>query len=588
MKIQKLLIIALIIITNSLVFAQSVDDSLFYDASYRLSDASVDDKGNQFINVFSYNIDYLQIIPEKKLIRASTKIKIKSHKNLNSFYLDFHNSFIIQSLKVNGMSADWKFEHGHNLYIKPKVSILKNIAFTVEIEYFNTELISDLWDNSIFEGNFIFAELPNYFLFPSNEILSDRAYYNFNISIPDDYKLVSFGKSTKKGKNNYSISTKSTLSINNFTLNLLKDYTSFSIAGPRIGFGALAPRVTINQFTPIDSSVVFKDIIKNVPNQMDYLDSILGYYPYRNFNILITKDIIKKGVYNSRNTVIIPHDFTIDATEVNNKILNGLVKQWFGNKINVKENKDLWITKGFSKYMEWLIVEQEIGKVHFNKMMNFKLVEARKYMGIIDWHQMNTYPIYTYDISNVVYNFGELSKSKMVKGDEISFLFKVISLDTETVSDTIKNNFKLKFGHSLDYACENGHSYYELMEWAKEQKKGSFKISVDGFYTLKSMQDHEFKTHAFKLANPGEEYINDMTIDIRGALFIHSLRLYFGDELFFQKVLDFASMYLGASLSTEFFVAELNKSTNGEIDDIVNKWLYSDTEIPGFQSLRKN
>ena len=587
MKIKKLLTTALVIVANSLVFAQEVDDSLFYDASYKLTESSVDDRGNQFINVFSYDIEYFQIIPEKKLIRAITKIKVKPSENLNSFYLDFHNSFKIQSLKVNGVPAEWKFEYGHNLYIKPRVSIHKNIDFTVEVKYFNTKDISDLWDNTILENNFIFSELPNYLLFPSNEILSDRAYYRFNISIPNDYKLVSFGKSTRNSKNNYSISAKSTLSVNNFTLNLLKDYTAFSISGPRISFGALASRVTINQFTPVDSSVVFKDIIKNIPNQMAYLDSILGYYPYRSFNILITKDIIKKGVYNSRNTVIIPYAFTIDTTEVNNKILNGLVEQWFGNKLNVREEKDLWITKGFSKYMEWLIIEQKVGKVEFNKMMNSKLVEARKYMGMIDWHQMNPYPIYTYDLSNVVYNFGELSKSKIVTGENISFLFKIISLDTKTVSDTIKINFEQKFGHSLDNACENGHSYYELMDWAKEQKKGSFKISTDGFYTLKSMQNHEFKSHIFKLAHPGEEYINDMTIATRGALFIHSLRLYFGDEVFFQRTLDFSSKYSGASLSTEFFVHELNKSTNGDISEIVDKWLYSDTEIPGFQSLRK-
>ena len=587
MKIQNLLTTALIIIANSTVFAQIADDSLFYDASYKLTEASLDSKGNQFINISSYNIEYFQIIPDKKLIRANTIIKVNSSKNLNSFYLDFHNSFKIQSLKVNNEPAEWKFEYGHNLYIKPKVAIQKNTDFTVEIKYYNTEDISDLWDNTIFEENFIFSELPNYLLFPTNEILSDRAYYSFNISIPNDYKLVSFGKKTKNSKHKYSISTKSTLTINNFTLNLLKDYTAFSISGPKLSFGALASRVTINQFTPIDSSVVFKNLIKKVPNQMAYLDSILGYYPYKSFNILITKDIIKKGVYNSRNTVIIPYAFTIDTTEVDNKILNGLVKQWFGNKINVKEEKDLWITKGFSKYMEWLIVEQKVGKVEFNKMMNSKLVEARKYMGMIDWHQMNPHPIYTYDLSNVVYNFGKLSKDKIVKGDEISFLFKVISLDPKNVSDTINNNFKQKFGHSIGIACENGHSYYELMDWAKEQKKGSFKISTDGFYTLKSMQEHKFITHIFKLADPGEEHINDMTIAIRGALFVHSLRLYFGDELFFQKTLDFANSYSGSSLSTEFFVDELNKSTNGEINEVVEKWMYSDTEIPGFQSLRK-
>ena len=75
------------------MFAQSDVDSIFYDAFYKFTEASEDSLGNQFIDVYSYNIEYFQIIPEKKLLRARTKIKVKSEKNLNSFYLDFHNSF---------------------------------------------------------------------------------------------------------------------------------------------------------------------------------------------------------------------------------------------------------------------------------------------------------------------------------------------------------------------------------------------------------------------------------------------------------------------------------------------------------------
>ena len=578
---------AIIIIIGSLIHAQAID-SVFYNGSYKLDKSSIDSEGNEFINVTAYNIDYLQIIPEKKLLRASVKINIKSSKNINSFYLDFHNSYKIQSLKVNGLVAEWKFEHGHNLFIKPNIPIIKNTDFVVEVKYFNTDEISDLWDKAIFEDDFIFSELPNYLLFPTNEILSDRAYFRLNITIPNNYILVSFGNNIKNSKNNYSIIDKTTLSTSNFSINLLKDYAMFGIDGPKISFGALASRVNINQYTPIDSAIVFKNIISNVSNQMVYLDSILGYYPYTDFNVVITKDTLNNHVLNSRSTILIPYTYTIDTTEINNKILNGLVKQWFGNKINVKNEKDLWITKGFAKYMEWLVIEKKVGKVKFNKMMSYKLVEMRKYMGIIDWHQMNPYPIYSYDLNNVVYNFGELSKNKIIKGDEISFLFNVISLDTATVSGVIKNSFNQKFGHNINEAYENNHSYYELIKWAKEQGKGNFKISTDGYYTLKSMQNNEFRTYTYKLANPSSEFITDITMAPRGALFIHFLRLHFGDEAFFRKTLEFSTKYSGASLSTEFFVDELNKITNGEISGDINKWLYSDTEIPSLQTKHKN
>ena len=587
MKAEKLLNIILLIILPTLIYGQTIDDNSYYDASYKLKNDSIGSKGNEYINVYSYNINNFQLLPKKQLLRATTRITLSSPKNLNSFYLDFHNSFKIQSLKVNDTIAEWKFEHGHNLYIKPKNGLKKNTLFVVEVKYYNTNDDAELWEKAIFEDDFIFTDLPNYLLFPSNEILSDRAFYKLDISIPKNYKLVSFGDKVNKTNNNYVIETNSTLSINNFTLNLLNDYSTFSIEGPKLSFGALTPKVTINQYTPIDSTIFFKDLIKRVPQQMAFLDSILGYYPYRNFNIIITKNIINKGVFNKRSTIIIPYDYTIDSTEVNNKILNGLVKQWFGNKISVKNEKDFWITEGISKYVEWLLIEQQVGKKKFNMMMNSKLVEARKYMGYIDWHQMNPYPLYTYDLNNVVQDFGELSKTKFIRGDSISFLYKVIGLDPKTVSDTIRDSFMERFGHSIDENCKNGHSYYEFMDWAKNQKSGSFTISSDGFYTLESLQEHEFKTHIFKLADPGKDFENDFTIATRGALFIHALRLYFGDEVFFKKTLYFASHNAGKSLSTEYFIDRLNEDTNGAIKDYINLWLYSDTEIPSYLPRRK-
>ena len=587
MKIKEILVFTFFILISSTVFTQEVQDSVYYDASYKISEESTDTNGNQYIDVVSYDVEYLQIIPEKKLLRVKASIKINSLKNLKSFYLDFHNSYKILSLKVNGANADWEFKHGNNLYIKPHNPITKNTEFIVEVKYYNTSEISDLWDKALLGDDFIFNGLPTYLLFPSNELMGDKVYYNIQISIPENCKLVSVGENTNVGKNDFVIKSKSYIAVNNFTLSLLKDYNVFSIKGPRIGFGALASKVEINQFTPNDTSIVFSNLISHVSNQMLYLDSILGYYPYKSFNVIIAKDFLGKKKYSSKNTVILPYAYTLDSIEVNNKILNGLVKQWFGNRISVGSNNDLWLTEGFSKYMEWLIVEQQIGKTKFNRMINAKLVESRKYMGLLDWHQMNPRPIYRYDLKNVVYDFSKLSKRRTINKDELSFIFKVISLDINNISDSIKISFKNRFGHDIDRSCAKGHSYYDIISWAKEQKAGSFSISSDGFYTLVSMQHHNFKPRVFKLADPGEKYFGDFTIAVRGALLIHSLRLYFGDEVFFEKILKFTSLNPKFVLSTNIFISTINRDTNDEIKDLLEKWLYSDTDIPNFQSFIK-
>ena len=587
MKSKTLIIFLALIISSNLCNSQTTNPSnIFLDASFKKNIADENSLGNQFIDVIHYDFKNLQILPQKKLLRANIEITIKATENIKSFYLDFHNSHKVLSVKINDTIAKWEFRNGHNIKITPEKPIKVSSIFKVEVKYYNTNKIDELWDNTLFDDDFFFTNIPNFLLFPSNEIIRDRAYFTVNITIPKDYSLATFGVVTQLNKSKYTITSKSTLSVNNFTINILRDYSKNSIDGPRLNFMAISPRVTINQYSPIDSTITVNNLIDEVPNQMAFLDSILGYYPYRNFNIVITKDIVRKGVINGRNTIIIPYAFTIDSIEANNKVLNGLVKQWFGNKVNIKNKEDLWIVDGISKYIEWLLVEQKYGTVEFNRMMNSKLVEARKYMGLINWHTINPHPIYTYDLKNVVHDFGKMSNDKIVKGDELKFLFKTISLDPEKLSDSIKLDFKKRFGHNIEEINEEGHSYSEIMSWAKEQESGNFRISADGFYTIKSMEYDEFAIHKFKLADPGD-YINDFTVATRGALFIHFLRIYFGDELFFQKVLEFATKYDEKSLSTDYFTDELNKSTNGDIKDQINEWLYSDTKIPSFKIHQK-
>jgi hypothetical protein len=579
MKKIELLLISLIVSVS--VFSQNKNTIDRNQGTYfSLYKVDTLHKNKQVIDVLLYNVSNLQIVPEKKLIRADISLSVKAMEDLDGFYLDFHNSYHILSLKINDTIADWKFEDDNCLYIKPENRINKGATFIIDIKYFNTKKIKVLWDNTMYNESFIFSTLPISLLFPSNNVLYDRAMFKMNIAVPKNYELVTFGVKRPVGKNKFIIESKSTLSVDNFNLNLLKGYRKFSIDGPRVGKG-LSARVQINQYTPVDSTIRFRNLITNIPTQMAFLDSILGYYPSKELNVITTKNIIRNKVLNGRNTIIIPNEYVKDSTEVYNKLLNGLVKQWYGNKVGVREPKDLWITEGIARYIEWLLIEQQIGKVKFNIKMNAKLVEAKKYMGLIDWHLMNPYPLYSYDLHNVVYNFGELSKDKIIKGDSIRNLYKIISLDPEKVSDSVKESFKNKFGHDIAIICDKGHSYYELMSWAKEQGPGNFTISNDGFYTLKSIQNKKFETHIFKLADPGE-HIGDFTIPIRGALFIHFLRLQYGDEVFFAKVLDFATKYSGMSLSTNYFIKKLDEETNNKVHAEVKKWLFSETEIPPF------
>jgi len=585
---------ALIILLFSSIysFAQQLEDTKIYEASHKISNSFSADNGNEFINVQYYNIDNFQIIPNKKLIRAKIKIGIVPSKNLKSFYLDFHNSYKVISVKVNDTLAVSRFKHGNNLLIIPENYLKKNKLFEVEINYYNTKEIKELWDQTIFKDDFLFGDLSSSLLYPCNDIVRDRARYNLNLIIPKSYNIIAFNTVTKESiPNHYSVISESSLSPNNFTLNLVKNYSTFALTASRTGFGPKTlSKVNIQQFTPIDSNVVFKDLIKNIPKQISFLDSLIGDYPYNSFNVVVVKNDNYLDLYNGRKVTLIPYKHSLDSTGIESKLLNSLANQWFGNDIGVKNEYDKWITDGLSRYLEWLWLEKKYGEQKFNKMISSKLVESKKYMGLIDWRHINPFPMYEYDLHYAVCEFGQDSKEKQISGDDLLFLYQVISLDTTIVSYEIKKSFEKRFGGNIADSHNNQYSYYELMQWAKKQKPGSFKMSIDGFFTLKSLMYDEFTTFKFKLAEAITKPDNMLKKEIiknRSALFIHYLRLYYGDKLFFKKLKIFVKKYSGGYIGTQEATNMLVRDSNGELTEILKLWLYRDDILPSFYFERK-
>ncbi|MEN8138490.1 MAG: hypothetical protein ABFR62_08650 [Bacteroidota bacterium] len=542
------------------------------------------DNAGKEINVLSYDLDF-QIIPEKKLIRGSSKILIIANDNLTNFHLDFHNSYKIISLKVNNTITEYKYEKGNKLLITPGKPIKKNALFKVEVSYYNTKEIGELWDATIANSNFYFSGIPNYLLYPCNYDEGDRARYKIDVILPEDYRIASFEKPEYINKQHAVCISLTTSSPSNFTLNLLKNYSIFDIESKR-GLGAISSKVTIRQYTPIDSTVIFNDLIKKIPNQISFLDSLIGGYPHKRFSVIITKNTQKNKVSHSRGTISVPYLYTLDSTEANVKILNGLVHQWFGDKISAKTSDDEWITEGLSTYFEWLWIEKNQGKEIFFNMVNAKHEETKKFMGISDWKNMNLNPMYKYDLHYVQQDFGKLSKNKLVTDDDLTLIFKVISLDTSKVSDKVSDSFEKEFGHKIDEYFKDGHSYYKIMQWAKSQDPGTFYISPEGFLTLKTIQQKEKRTYKYKLAKPGNNKYH-YSVGVRGALFIQYLRLYFGDEEFFTKLKTFVVQFSGGPIETEDVINYLNKESEGELNTVIQEWLYSEDKLPSLPNNEK-
>ena len=533
---------------------------------------------NNLINITQYDLK-LQIIPESKLIRGDAVVYFVPNENTTSLELDFHSTYDITSIKVNNKEVEWKLTDSNKLILNSVDTLYKGVIANTEISYYNTKKINDLWDKTNQEGSFFFSGLPSYLIYPCKNNFSEKAIYKLDITVPEGFRVQSFAKPTKGvRRNQYIIEKAVSIRTTNFVINLLYNYSEFNNKFA-VSNSALSSSIRATQYTPIDSTIVFRDLIKLIPQHIADLGLLVGKYPYDKFNVVITKDTLSHQQNITRETLLIPYKYSLDSVEAESRILFGISKQWFGSKIRLQNEKDKWIIDGLSKYAEWSVVEKEVGKKKFVKMMNSKYVEVSKYMGIVDWRNVNPFPIYEFDLHNSLYEFGTQDKEYVVKKESLGLLFRIISLDTVNVSNDVKISFKKEFGYDLSLVENHDIIFYDFMKWAKNQPNHTFKISKDGFFTLKSVRKNSFITYNESLMNLSSSKFDKLLID-RAALFFYFLRNYYGDEVFYDKYKKLSTRFYGKVISTEKFIEAIKKDSNGDIDEEVYDWIYATDKLP--------
>ncbi|MEU8259993.1 M1 family metallopeptidase [Micromonospora sp. NPDC048999] len=321
-------------------------------------DAYFPSYGNGGYDVAHYTVQ-VRYDPKTDQLTGTTVVRATATADLSAFNLDLAG-LTVRSVTVNGVKAGHT-RTGDELVITPAAGLTAGNGFVAEIRYDgvpaalrNEALGESGWlhtsDGAIALGQPQSAST----WFPVNDHPSDKATYDFEISVPkepEDLKVISngvfMGRTLRGDWATWSWSEGTPMA----------SYLAMVVIGKfRVTTRKHKGRPVFNAVTtkvpggPQDRSIA------RALDIADYLESLFGPYPFDAYGgVVVADDRIRYALETQTRPVYSTGFFRQgENTEV---VAHEVAHQWFGNSVSLQKWQDIWLNEGLATYAQWLWAE---------------------------------------------------------------------------------------------------------------------------------------------------------------------------------------------------------------------------------------
>ncbi|MCB5911437.1 M1 family metallopeptidase [Streptomyces pinistramenti] len=313
--------------------------------------------GNGGYRVSHYGLDLAYDVPKRHL-DATAKITARAAENLSSFKLD------LRGLKVSGVRVDGEeaafSRKGHKLTVRPAQVLRKGAAFRTTVEYSGVpqemtdpDGATDGWVKTA-DGAFVSGEPAGAMTwFPGNNHPSDKAAYDFRITVPERYTAVANGelrsKKTAKGRTTYDWHSAEPMATYLATATI----GTFDVRQSRTPDG-------LPLYVAVDpkEAAASEEALDQLPDILEWAGKLFGDYPFSSAGAIVdhTPPRIDWIALESQTKPV--YAGAPDAETV----VHETAHQWFGDSVTPKTWADTWLNEAFATYAEWLWEEHEDGR----------------------------------------------------------------------------------------------------------------------------------------------------------------------------------------------------------------------------------
>ncbi|MFF5179575.1 M1 family metallopeptidase [Micromonospora sp. NPDC000316] len=323
--------------------AAGVDDTYF--PSY----------GNGGYDVGQYTVK-VRYDPAKGRLTGTATVRATATSDLSSFNLDLAGLTVTTVTVDDAPAIHTRTEN--ELVIKPASGLIAGNGFVAEIAYEGVP--KPLKNEMLGDGGFLHTDDGAIALgqpesastwFPVNDHPSDKATYDFEITVPKGLTAISNGvpggSTTTDGWTTWKWSEKSPMA----------SYLSMVVIGKfRITTGEHKGRPVYSAVTTTLAKGAPDASIAQTVKVADYLETVFGPYPFDAYGGVVVSDSRISYALETQSRPVYSADFFRrgENTEV---VAHELAHQWFGNSVALAKWEDIWLNEGFATYAEWLWAE---------------------------------------------------------------------------------------------------------------------------------------------------------------------------------------------------------------------------------------
>ncbi|WP_181570261.1 M1 family metallopeptidase [Micromonospora robiginosa] len=378
-------------------------------------DPYVPGAGNGGYDVGHYALD-VRYEPADDRLTGTATLTVTATRALSRFQLDLAG-LTVDRVRVDGEPAKHRHDDAE-LVVTPAHGLPAGKRFTVEVAYGGVPRplpAAELGDGGFHhtpDGAIALGQPESASTwFPVNDHPSDKATYDFAVTVPDGLAAISNGvpkgRTSAGGRTTWRWSERSPMASYLTTL-VIGDYRVTS------GTHAGRPLVTaVAAALPADGPAAAS--VARTGEVADFLAARFGPYPFDAYGgVVVADDRIRYALETQSRPVYGPGFFRSGRpnTEV---VAHELAHQWFGDSVSVAKWSDIWLNEGFATYAEWLWAEHDGGR-------SVARTVADRYAAT-DWSKPSVDPGRAGMFGDAVYQRGALAVHALRRalGDETFF-----------------------------------------------------------------------------------------------------------------------------------------------------------------------
>ena len=334
------------------------DPALDIALSTPREDSVYPDVGDPSVDALHYDLD-LAWTPETETLEGLATIVLRSTRDGEQLQLDLGDSLEVHSVTLDG--EDVEFEHiDKNLVVRSAVA--KDARYVLAVHYAGTpkptaapttrsDFSTSGWHITPDGETWTMQEPYGAFTwYPVNDQPSDKALYDFTITVPSPWVGIANGELTDRSESDGLTTTTWHASepIASYLVTAATgEYTMTTNTTEGSGF-------EISYWIPTDAEEA-TERLHTAAAGLDWLEARLGPYPFDSLGFLLVEN--QSGMETQTMVTLGMTEYTT-STPV---LVHEMAHQWYGDEVTPDDWRDMWMNEGMVMYLQGLWEAEQEG-----------------------------------------------------------------------------------------------------------------------------------------------------------------------------------------------------------------------------------